>query len=166
MTVQIVEAHPIGDKVVCSASSQELKEYGWQAACGNLPSAYLTGLLCGIRGKGKNVNKAVADIGLHQPSRGARIFASLKGVVDAGINVPHNAAKLPDENRLTGRHISDYAQKLASSDPESYQKTFSQYLERQLPPESIPKHFDATKEKILLPLKKAPARRKRRKREA
>lgn len=166
MTVQIVEATPIGDKVVSSACSQELKEYGWHAACGNLPSAYLTGLLCGVRGTDKNINKVVADIGLHQPSKGARIFASLKGVVDAGINVPHSAAKLPNENRLRGQHISDYAQKLASSDSESYQKMFSKYLERQLPPESIPEHFDAAKGRIVSPAKKAKARRKGRKGEA
>ncbi len=166
MTVQIVAASSIGDKVITSASSQELKKYGWQAACGNLPSAYLTGLLCGVRGMAKNVSKAVADIGLHQPSRGARIFASLKGVIDAGINVPHDTAKLPDENRLRGHHISDYAQKLASSDAENYQKMFSRYLEKQLSLASIPDHFDATKERILSPMKKTQTRGKGRKTEA
>ncbi|MFQ6068113.1 MAG: 50S ribosomal protein L18 [Candidatus Bathyarchaeia archaeon] len=161
MNVQIIEASPRGDKVIVSANSQELKKYGWKAACGNLPSAYLTGLLCGIRAVAKNVKKAVADIGLHQPTKGARVFASLKGVIDAGINTPHGAEKLPDEKRLKGQHIADYAKSLVSSNPELYEKTFSKYLERKLLPEKLIEHFEATKEKIVPSPKKRKAKKKR-----
>ena len=54
MNVQVIEATPTGDKVIVSANSQELKNYGWKVSCGNLPSAYLTGLLCGMRAVDKN----------------------------------------------------------------------------------------------------------------
>ncbi len=157
INIQVIEATPTGDKVVASANSQELKKYGWQAACGNMPSAYLTGLLCGVRAAGKGVKKAVADIGLHQPTKGARIFASLKGFVDAGVEVPHSAEKLPDEKRLRGQHIADYAKNLASSNPQQYEKAFSKYLKDNLPPEKVPEHFDAAKGTIaaLLPKEKA-----------
>lgn len=146
--VQIIEAEPAGDKVVASANSQELKNYGWQAACGNLPSAYLTGLLCGVRAVAKDVKKAVPDVGLHRPTRGARIFASLKGVIDAGIEIPHDEEKMPDGERLRGQHIADYAENLTSSNNELYEKTFSKYLKTKLIPEKLPQHFEAVKEKI------------------
>jgi large subunit ribosomal protein L18 len=125
MNVQVVEATPSGDKIIASANSQELQTYGWQAPCGNVPSAYLTGLLCGRRAATQNVRKVVADIGLSQPTKGARVFAALKGVVDAGVEVPHDSEKLPDEKRMTGQHIATYAKHLATSDSERYHTAFS-----------------------------------------
>ncbi len=150
VNIQIVEATPIGDKVIASANSQELANYGWQAACGNLPSAYLTGLLCGLRATAKNIKKAIADIGLYQPTKGARVFASLKGVIDAGVEVPHKAEKLPDEKRIKGQHIADYATTL-SSNPELYEKAFSKYLKNKLSPEKLVEQFENTKKKISAP---------------
>jgi large subunit ribosomal protein L18 len=162
INVQVIEATPTGDKVVASANSQELKKHKWHAACGNIPSAYLTGLLCGVRAADKGVNKAVADIGLHQPIKGARVFASLKGFVDTGVEVPHSVEKLPDEKRLVGQHIADYAKNMASSDTQLYEKTFSEYLKNNLSPEKIPEYFNAAKESIMALLsKEKPKRRKR-----
>jgi len=165
MNVQIVEAAPTGDKVIVSANSQELRSYGWQTACGNLPSAYLTGLLCGMRADAKNVKKAVADIGLHQPTKGSRVFASLKGVIDAGVEIPHSTEKLPDEKRLEGHHIADYAKILASSSTEIYQKIFSKYLQIKAPPEKLAEQFKAVKEKIIPSPKKEETKKKRKRKD-
>jgi large subunit ribosomal protein L18 len=148
MNVQVVEATPSGDKIIASANSQELQTYGWQAPCGNVPSAYLTGLLCGRRAATQNVRKVVADIGLSQPTKGARVFAALKGVVDAGVEVPHDSEKLPDEKRMTGQHIATYAKHLATSDSERYHTAFSKYLQAKLAPEDLAEHFAAAREKI------------------
>jgi large subunit ribosomal protein L18 len=168
MNVQVVDATPTGDKVIASANSQELQTYGWQAPCGNVPSAYLTGLLCGVRAVTNNVRKAVADIGLNQPTKGARVFASLRGIIDAGVDVPHDPTKLPDENRMTGQHIAAYAKQLSTANTELYQEAFSQYLQAKLPPETLPAHFAATKEKITAPPSeekpKKKGRRKKRRR--
>ncbi len=165
MNVQIVEAATMGDKVVASANSQELKRYGWKTACGNLPSAYLTGFLCGVRAGAKKVEKAVADIGLHQPTKEARVFAALKGVIDAGIDVPHKTEKMPGEKRLKGQSIADYAKSLASQNPELYKKTFSKYLKMKIPPEKITELFEAAKEKITTVSNKKPKKKHRRKAE-
>ena len=162
MSVQIIEATSTGDRVMASAKSQELKKYGWKTTCGNLPSAYLTGLLCGKRASEKKVKNAIPDIGLTQPTKGARIFASIKGVVDAGVNVPHSTEKLPSEERLKGQHIADYAE-ILSSNVEVYEKTFSGYLKAKVPPEKIPKHFEVLKKKILMPSEKQVKPRKKRK---
>jgi len=149
MITQIIESKATGDEVIASAHSGELKKtYGWQGACGNVPAAYLSGLLCGHRAAAKGVEKAVLDLGLQSPSRGARVFAVLKGVVDAGVNVSHDESVLPDETRIGGHHIADYAKKL-SSNPEAYQRRFSAYLSKGLPPEQISEHFSSVKEKII-----------------
>lgn len=160
MNIQMIEATPAGDRVIASAKSQELRSYGWKTTCGNLPSAYLTGLLCGVRASERKVKEAVPDIGLTQPTKGARIFAAMKGVVDAGVNVPHSTEKLPSEERLKGQHIANYAETL-SSEAELYERTFSCYLKAKVPPEKIPKQFEVTKEKILsLPKKQKETKKK------
>jgi large subunit ribosomal protein L18 len=144
---QIIVAKPHGDKVLVSAHSRELKKYEWKAPTGSLPAAYLTGLLCGLKAKAQGVKEVILDIGLHSPSKGARVFAMLKGVLDAGVQVPHSEEKLPDEKRIEGEHIAKYAASLASN-PEEYRSKFSKYLEEKLPPEDLPKHFVKVKKEI------------------
>ena len=149
MIAQIIVAKPIGDEVLVSAHSKELaKKYGWKGPRGNIPTAYLTGLLCGLKAKARGTREAILDMGLHSPSKGARVLAVLKGVLDAGINVPCSREKLPDETRIKGEHITQYAQSLAS-DLEAYQSRFSKYLEQKLPPENLPKHFEKVKEDLI-----------------
>jgi len=146
---QIIVAKPYGDEVILSVHGRELaKKYGWKAPRGSLPAAYLTGLLCGLKAKAKGVNEAILDTGLHSPTKGARVFAVLKGVLDAGLNVPHSEEKLPDEKRIKGEHSAEYAQNLASNS-EEYQARFSKYLEQKLPPEKLPKHFEKVKTSVL-----------------
>ncbi|MEM2994719.1 MAG: 50S ribosomal protein L18 [Candidatus Bathyarchaeia archaeon] len=150
---QIIVAKPSGDEVLASAHSRELtKTYGWKASRKNLPAAYLTGLLCGLKAASKGVKEAILDIGLHSPSKGARVFAVLKGVLDAGIDIPHSEEKLPDEKRIKGEHIAEYAKTLASN-PEAYQSRFSQYLKHEIQPEDIPKHFAKVKAEIIAAFK-------------
>jgi len=152
IVVQIITAKPGGDEVLASAHSRELlKKFGWKAPRGNLPTAYLTGLLCGLKAKAKGVNEAVLDIGLHSPTKGARVFAALKGVLDAGLNVPHGEEKLPDEERIRGLHIAQYAKMLAAT--EKYMTVFSKYLENNLPPEKLPEHFEEVKKAVIAAFK-------------
>ncbi len=145
---QIITAKPHGDEVLVSAHSRELGNHEWKAPKGNIPAAYLTGLLCGLKAKAEGINEAILDIGLHSPSKSARVFAVLKGVLDAGIDVPHGEEKLPDEKRIEGEHIAQYAESLTSN-PEEYQSKFSKYLEQKLSPETLPKHFAKIKTQIL-----------------
>lgn len=145
---QIVRARTTDDEVIVSAHSRELtKTYGWRGGLGNVPTAYLTGLLCGYKAILHGVKDAVLDIGLQTPSKSARVFAALKGALDAGLNIPCSEKILPEESRIRGQHISDYAKTL-SSNPEAYQNRFSDYLSRSLRPENISEHFSLTTDKI------------------
>jgi large subunit ribosomal protein L18 len=105
VTVQFIEYNPEGDRTLASAFSQELKKFDWKLPTGNIPAAYLTGLLAGKKAKGK-VKEAILDIGLHSSTKGSRIYAALKGVLDSGIIVPHEKEILPDEKRIKGAHIA------------------------------------------------------------
>ncbi len=105
---QMVLPSERGDITLVSANSAELKKYGYNEATGNTPAAYLTGLLLGYRAKQKNLNEAILDIGLYPATKGGRIFAALKGAVDAGINIPHDPEIFPTEDRIRGKHIDEY----------------------------------------------------------
>lgn len=131
----------------------------------NISAAYLTGLLCGYNAIAKGIKKAVLDIGLQSPTKGARVFAMLKGFLDAGVEVPHNKDVFPDEAVMKGKHIADYAKKL-SSDQETYSLRFSGYKALGLQPEKISENFSSTKTKIDSEFEKPKPKPKPRKRAA
>jgi large subunit ribosomal protein L18 len=147
LSAQVVVAKPQGDEVLAAAHSRELKKFGWLASTGNVPSAYLTGLLCGLRAKKAGVGEAVLDIGLIPPTKGSRLFAALNGVLDSGIDVPYGEEKLVKE-RTNGVHIALYGKKLGPGS-ESYSARFSSYLARNLVPEKVPEHFTQVKADII-----------------
>lgn len=103
--IQIVGYGDGGDRVVASAVSNELREFGWSGGTGNVPAAYLTGLLAGRRAAKAGVTKAVLDLGLQQPAKGGRLFAAAKGLVDAGVEVPHGEGVFPADPRIRGEHL-------------------------------------------------------------
>jgi large subunit ribosomal protein L18 len=145
---QFANATQKGDDITVSACSKELlRDYGWKAPCGNVPAAYLTGLLAGFKAKKRGLSEAILDIGLTKKSVGSRLFAALKGVLDSGVVVPGDKKMLPNESRINGEHIAKYASKI-SSDTELYQKLFSQYLKNSLKPEEITVHFENVKKNI------------------
>lgn len=146
--VQIVEAQPSGDVVRASASSKELAKLGWKGGTGNLPSAYLTGALAGRRALTKGVKEAILDIGLRPSTKGSRLYAALKGLTDAGLEVPHSEEILPTTARLGGAHITEYAKSLLSESSDVYKKRFSGYLSKGLKPEELTGHFEQVRGQI------------------
>jgi large subunit ribosomal protein L18 len=146
-SAQIVVAKPRGDEVLAASHSHELIKFDWKAPTGNTPSAYLTGLLCGLRAKKAGVEEAVLDIGLIPPTKGSRLFAVLNGVVDAGVTIPFDEEKLVKE-RLNGYHIAVYSKKLGAGS-EAYAAKFAEYLSRDLAPEKIAENFSQVKSNIV-----------------
>lgn len=118
---QIVEFEKSGDKTLVSATSKELKKYGWDFACDNIPAAYLTGLLIGKRALEKKIKEVVLDSGLYSSTKGNRIYACVKGALDAGLQVPVDQSMIPSEDRIKGLHIANYLQKFKSL-PEKFEE--------------------------------------------
>nr|AJS13251.1 50S ribosomal protein L18P, large subunit ribosomal protein L18 [uncultured archaeon] len=145
--VQIIVAKPHGDEVLASAHSRELvKKYGWKAATGNIPAAYLTGLLCGLKAKQKGIPEAILDLGLVSPTKGSKVFSAMSGVVYANVEVPHAPEKIVNE-RTRGNHIQEYAENLGS--PEQFGVKFSTYLANDIAPERLDEHFVEVRNVIL-----------------
>jgi large subunit ribosomal protein L18 len=143
---QIVQYEPEGDRVLVTATSTELRKLGWKAHTGNMPSAYLTGLLVAKKAQNVKVKEAILDLGLTTPAVGGKIYAVLKGAVEGGLKIPHSDDPLPADERVQGKHIADYA--TAIRQDERYQRQFSGYIKSGQQPENIQKNMEEIKQKI------------------
>ncbi|MEM2142358.1 MAG: 50S ribosomal protein L18 [Candidatus Thorarchaeota archaeon] len=143
-TVQFVNALVNGDETVASAVSTQLRGLGWEFGTGNQCAAYLTGLLAGRRAIARGVTNAVLDIGRNLPVKGSGVYAALKGVVDAGVDVPHSEEVFPDESRIRGEHIVRAIEYYSANDPKG--TMFSTFDKKSA--KNIPKQFESTKKKI------------------
>jgi large subunit ribosomal protein L18 len=97
------------DFVLSEANSTELLKYGWpkenSGSLKSLPASYLIGFLLGKKiGKSKKGKNAVLDIGLNRNVKKSRIYSFLKGVIDSGVEIPHNENVFPDEERISGKN--------------------------------------------------------------
>jgi len=149
ITVQIVQSRLGGDKIIVSAFSKELtKKFNWKANTGNIPAAYLTGYLAGIRSKKEKIEEAILDLGIFYHRN--RVLAAFKGLLDAGLQVPHRDEFFPEglDERVDGSHIETLAKYLKKEDPEKYQKSFSGYLNNKINPLKISEEFSKVLKKI------------------
>ncbi|MFO7793654.1 MAG: 50S ribosomal protein L18 [Candidatus Nanohaloarchaea archaeon] len=110
-----------GDENTDFTSTEELEQYGWDQNTGNLPSAYLAGYLLGMK---TDEDKAILDLGLRESKEGGRIYAAVKGMNDAGLEVPAGEKAYPEESRIRGEHI------------------------KEIRDEDVPENFEETKEEI------------------
>jgi len=107
--IQVIEYADNGDHVIITANSSELKKLGWKHATGNLPAAYLTGVLAAKKSLSKGISKVIIDLGLQPKKSAARIYSAVKGAIDAGLDIPCSEEVFPSEDRICGKHIAAYA---------------------------------------------------------
>ena len=107
VSIQIIEFANEGDKVLATANSNDITGMGWKGSKTNIPVSYLSGMLAAKRAVKAGISSAVLDIGRVTPTSGGRAFATLKGLVDGGLDVPHSDDLYPNDDRINGAHISD-----------------------------------------------------------
>ena len=107
--IQIVKYEPEGDKILVSAHSNQLKKFGWKSYTGNKQSAYLTGLLAGVKAKKQNINEAILDLGLRPSIKNSVCYAAVKGAIDAGLNIPASEEILP---KISSKEIDEIKNKI------------------------------------------------------
>ncbi|MFZ1023817.1 MAG: 50S ribosomal protein L18 [Thermoplasmata archaeon] len=104
--VAVTEYDPAGDRVIASADSKELPPLGFPTtSLTSTPAAYLTGYLAGLRAKSAGTSEAVLDLGLRHAIPGGRVLGALKGLLDAGLEIPHGEKGFPGADRLNGKHL-------------------------------------------------------------
>jgi large subunit ribosomal protein L18 len=145
VAAQMLKPTPTGDLVIASVHSRELAKQGWKGSFNSLPACYLTGLLLGKKVLEKGTSKAILYIGKDHFT--TRVAACVKGIADAGVNMPMSEESFPDSDRISGQHIADYATALKANQDE-YNSRFSAILKNGLKPEDYPSHFEEIRFKI------------------
>lgn len=146
--VQIITSEIIGDRVVTQANSKELiKNFGWHGGTKNTPTSYLVGFLAGVKALKKGVTKANLDNGLGTPTKGSKVFAAVKGFLDAGLEVPCSEGVLPDKDRIEGETLAKYIETVLEQHLEGDHR-FSIFLSRGLEPKDLVNHFRSVKSKL------------------
>jgi large subunit ribosomal protein L18 len=105
---QVITYHPKGDKVIIGVDGTMLRKKGWKGSVKNIPAAYATGYLLGKKAGQADIKEAIPDIGLHTSLPGAKIYAVVKGAIDAGMNVHCSEEMFPSEDRMQGKHIKNF----------------------------------------------------------
>lgn len=144
--VQVLRSAKSGDNVIASAHGRELIRYGWLGSRKSIPACYLIGLLAGKKAAAAGIKECILYTGNRQFS--SRIAACVKGLIDGGVNVPVGEDALPGEERISGKHIADYANAL-KSDAQAYKSKFSALLKAGFVPENYQEQLNNAKAKIL-----------------
>ena len=109
ITCQLANYTKDGDAILASFTGADLASHGYpsDASKKSVPACYLAGFGLGKKAKSSGINEAILDIGLSSASSGSRAFSALKGMIDAGLEIPHGESILPSEGRINGEHISE-----------------------------------------------------------
>ncbi len=107
---QLVDYTTSGDNVEISIDGKTLVDkFGWplDASRKSVPASYISGYAMAKAAIAAGHDEAILDIGLAASTPGNRVFAALKGMVDAGLEIPHSEDVLPSDDRINGAHIDD-----------------------------------------------------------
>ena len=102
--VQIHVPEMAGDRVVAAAHSRHLIPKGWKGSRKSVTASYVTGYLAGKKATAGGTKSAILYSGTRRYTQ--RMAAALKGLVDAGLEVPASPETFPSEERLNGGHLT------------------------------------------------------------
>ncbi len=149
VSAQFIKPRAVGDEVVSAAHSRNLKKLGWKGSLKSVPACYLLGLLAGKRAKEQGIEKAYLYNGLSKFVNGSRVSALVKGVKEAGVDVPMADDVAPSEESVSGKATAEYAKSLLAENKEKYSKLFSGLLKAGFKPEEYAENANALKQVIL-----------------
>jgi large subunit ribosomal protein L18 len=147
--LQVIKASTKGDTVIESVHSRQLLKFGWPFSRKSISASYLCGLILGLRTKEEVNSKVIVYMGVEPYISGSRAAAAIKGVVDSGLKIEANKETFPEDKKIQGGHIVEYAKNLKASDSDLYNKRFSNYVREGLNIEEIHVVFEKVKKTII-----------------
>src|SRR3989339_831498 len=89
----------------------KLLKYGWpESAKGSLKSisaCYLTGLLIGKLIISKKLTAPIVDLGMLRTNHKGKVYAFLKGLIDAGLEINCKEEAFPESTRISGENLKN-----------------------------------------------------------
>jgi len=106
---QYVTSKQAKDKVEIGLSSKQLIKYGWpkefQGSLKSIPASYLTGFLIGKKIIKEKRETPIVDFGMIKVLHKTKLFAFLKGLIDAGIKIKYKKDVFPNDEKITGKNL-------------------------------------------------------------
>lgn len=106
---QYITSDHAKDKVETGITSKILLDHGWpKEASGSLksiPASYLTGYYLGKRLIKKKFESPIFDLGMIRSLPKTKVYAFLKGLIDAGVSMSCDKKIFPNEERIKGKHL-------------------------------------------------------------
>lgn len=117
--VQYIESDESKDKILFGVTSKVLLKYGWpenfKGSLKSIPASYLTGYLVAKKIQKDKLNTPIVDLGMQRVFHKGKIFAFIKGLIDAGLEIECKEEAFPEEERIIGKNMR-----------EDFSKTFSE----------------------------------------
>jgi large subunit ribosomal protein L18 len=121
---QYIETKIAQDEVKFMFTSKSLLNYGWpkekEGSLKSLGAAYLAGMAFGKMIK--NEKQAIIDTGLIRNTKGSKIHAGIKGIIDSGAKMSYNPEMFPEEKRICSENIKGFFEKVKSKIAQGEQK--------------------------------------------
>jgi large subunit ribosomal protein L5e len=105
--------------------------------------------------------RCLLDVGCKPTTTGCRIFGTLKGAADGGLDVPHSEKRFPGydrdakeydadmhRERIMGGHVGEYMEYLEEEDNQKYQEHFKSYIAAGVEAGGLEEMYEGVHEKI------------------
>ncbi|MBU0894331.1 MAG: 50S ribosomal protein L18 [Nanoarchaeota archaeon] len=110
LIAQYILSKEAQDKVEIGVNSKDLIKYGWPkefiGSLKSIPAAYFTGFLIGEEIKTKK-ETPIIDFGMIRNLHKTKIYAFLKGLVDAGVKIKTKEKVFPSEDIIKGSNLKN-----------------------------------------------------------
>jgi large subunit ribosomal protein L18 len=108
---EYIKSEEAQDSVVFGFDSRKLKEYGWpdnsQGSLKSITASYLIGYLTGKMIIKQKLEAPILDAGMNRAIHKNKIYAFLKGIIDAGIKINCKKEFFPEDSRINGEHLKN-----------------------------------------------------------
>ena len=106
---QYITSSAAQDKIEMGINSKKLLNHGWPknfaGSLKSIPAAYLTGYLFGKTLQKEKKEAPIVDFGMAQTLHKTKLFAFLKGAIDAGIEIKCKKEAFPEEEKIQGKNL-------------------------------------------------------------
>lgn len=108
---EYIKSEDAQDKIIFGFDSRKLNDYGWdkkaQGSLKSITASYLTGYLTGKTVIKQKLEMPILDAGMNRAIHKNKIYAFLKGLIDAGIKIECKKEFFPEEERIKGEHLKN-----------------------------------------------------------
>ena len=108
---QYILSEEAQDKINFGTTSKTLLKYGWpesfKGSLKSIPASYLTGYMIAKKILKDKLEKPIMDLGMLRTLHKTKIFAFLKGAIDAGLDIPCPEEAFPEEERIQGKDMKE-----------------------------------------------------------